>query len=88
MQPRSVYWGWVRIAFVISAGIVWYNAFSSLKAMEVELSSVTLRLLRLQKSYDSLGEENRLLKSRAPAVDPSEIPVMLILDSRLTSRDR
>ena len=43
-DPKRVYWGWVRIAFIISAGLVWYNAFSSMKGREADLHNAELAL--------------------------------------------
>lgn len=65
-DDKRLFWGWVRIAFVISAVLVWWNAFSSMKGREQDLHEKELATLAAQHLNGDLQTENRILKERAP----------------------
>jgi hypothetical protein len=78
-DEKRVYWGWVRIAFVISAGLVWYNAFSSMKGRERDLHAKELEALQEKANNASLQAQVESLRDTktAPPHDISPSPEVL-----------
>lgn len=61
---RSVFWAFVRIIFVVSAGISWFNAFTSMKGREVDLHAAESRALIAEHANTVL--QTRLAECTSP----------------------
>ncbi len=64
---RKVLWAFVRIAFVVSAGLSWFNAFASMKGRERDSHAAELRAIKAETS-------NTVLRTQLEDVTRSQPP--------------
>lgn len=62
-SQRKQFWGWVRVAFVLSLCTLWYESFNSLKGREADLRKSDETKQSLQRERDQLKEETQRLTS-------------------------